>query len=797
MLDELTDRIQAGEAVDFDAYLVQYPEHADRLRRLLPALELMGELKQSAVRQPTSAAPGGLDDRLESGVLGDYRILREVGRGGMGIVYEAEQISLRRRVALKVLPFAASLDPKQLRRFQSEAQAAAFLHHTHIVPVFAVGSERGVHYYAMQFIEGHTLAGAIKGLRQLAGLEPADPTLATAAPAELAAQQPTGPWTPGSSQAPTQPEATTPATSHIPSSLSSDGSSRGRAYFRTVAELGVQAAEALDHAHEQGLIHRDIKPANLLIDAFGKIWITDFGLARFQADVGLTMTGDLVGTLRYMSPEQALAKRVIVDHRTDIYSLGVTLYELLTLHPAVDGDRQEVMRQIAFVEPRRLRSWNKAIPRELETILLKAIAKDPATRYSTAKDMADDLRRFLDDKPIRAKRPTVRDRMGKWARRNATWVWAAAIFLLPAAAVSTWQAMRAVKAEHQATDAGRKAQSEASIAKAVLEFLQNDLLAQAQPEKNAPSRRVTVEELLDKASARVSGKFQDQPVVEAAVRHTIGEAYWSLQRYKSAEPHLTRALALRRRALGPEHRDTLETMSSLAVVYFQMEEYVKAEAIFEQVLDSKRRMDGPDNPATLNAMYNLAAVFHRTDRAEKAERLYKQVLEARRRMSGPEHPETLEVTNALGVLYSERGDFDNAERLHKQVLESQRRVLGPDHPADWAYINNLAMLYRRQGRIEEAAQMYEQALEAKRRLMGPDDPSTILPMDMLVLCYEKLGRPAESEPLLLRSLGTLRRKPDVEDWLLPYNLLLLGQKPAPPAKVRRGGTRGARVNGDL
>ena len=200
----------------------------------------------------------------------------------------------------------------------------------------------------------------------------------------------------------------TAATTETRPTLSTPNSStRNRAYFRNVARLGIEAAEALEHAHQEGIIHRDIKPANLMVDAKGNLWVTDFGLARLQSDSGLTITGDLLGTLRYMSPEQALGKRVLIDGRTDIYSLGATLYELLTLQPAFDGrDRQELLRRIADEEPRSPRKLNGSVPRELETILLKALSKEPESRYATARELADDLRRFLENKPIKAKRPT-------------------------------------------------------------------------------------------------------------------------------------------------------------------------------------------------------------------------------------------------------------------------------------------------------------------------------------------------------------------------------------------------------
>src|SRR5262249_38385840 len=247
--------------------------------------------------------------------------------------------------------------------------------------VHAVGCERAVHFYAMQFIEGQTLAAVVAELRR-AGGKPA-----------AAEAQPTTAHVPGqaAASAETAPRAAA-ATERGP---------RERAHYRRVAEWAIQAAEALDYAHQAGVVHRDVKPANLLVDARGGLWVTDFGLAHIQSDARLTMTGDLVGTLRYMSPEQALAKRVVVDHRTDVYSLGATLYELLALRPVFEGtDRQELLRQIAFEEPKPPRRVNRAVPAELEVIVLKALEKNPADRYATARALADDLRRFLDDRPI-------------------------------------------------------------------------------------------------------------------------------------------------------------------------------------------------------------------------------------------------------------------------------------------------------------------------------------------------------------------------------------------------------------
>jgi serine/threonine protein kinase/tetratricopeptide (TPR) repeat protein len=395
--EEYRALLEAGQKPDRQLFFERYPDLAHALSDCFDGLEFVftvaPDVRESSARRgspdPAGSGSGSPDpaNTLPAAVpLGDYKVIREIGRGGMGVVYEAEQMLLGRRVALKVLPFAATMDARQLQRFQNEARAAACLHHPHIVPVYAVGCERGVHFYAMQFIEGQSLAGVIGASKK-------------------------------ESESRAKPQAAASTIRDLNSSTQL--STRGPAFFHAAARLGVQAAQALDHAHQVGVLHRDIKPANLMVDGRGNVWITDFGLAQIQGDVQLTMTGDLVGTLRYMSPEQALAKRVLVDHRTDIYSLGATLYELLTLQPVFPGgDRQELLRQIAFEEPLALRRHNKAIPAELETIVLKALEKNPADRYASAQELADDLERYGKDEPIKARRPSVARRVKGWARRH-------------------------------------------------------------------------------------------------------------------------------------------------------------------------------------------------------------------------------------------------------------------------------------------------------------------------------------------------------------------------------------------
>jgi serine/threonine protein kinase len=400
LVAEITDKLQAGQPVEMEQYVARHPEWADRLRDILPALEMMAQVSGGTGND-------GEDQREEplQGTLGDYRIVREIGRGGMAVVYEAEQVSLGRRVALKVLPFAATMDPRQLQRFHNEARAAASLHHEHIVPVHAVGWQRAVHFYAMQLIEGKSLAELIAA-RDSASWGQRPPEAAVETTGHGASPEGDAP----AAAAPdTRPAAAAPT----------EAAPRDAAHFRCITGWGIQAAEALEYAHALGIVHRDIKPANLMLDGRGKLWVTDFGLARTVTDAGLTMSGDLLGTLRYMSPEQALARHGLVDHRTDVYSLGATLYELLTSQPAVEGqDRREILKQIADEEPRPPRALDRSIPEDLETIVLKALAKEPAERYTTARELADDLRRFLEYKPIGARRPTVAHRLLRWSKRH-------------------------------------------------------------------------------------------------------------------------------------------------------------------------------------------------------------------------------------------------------------------------------------------------------------------------------------------------------------------------------------------
>ncbi|MCA9216728.1 MAG: protein kinase, partial [Planctomycetales bacterium] len=394
-LEEYLSCIERREAISRSEFLDRHREIADQLAPCIESLELLHRATYGFddVTNENSQAP----DRR----LGDFRLIAELGRGGMGIVYEAEQISLNRRVALKILALGALLESKQLDRFKNEATAVAMLKHPNIASVYAVGVERGVHYYAMDLVQGKTLAEVVASIHGDRASHVNRESRGARSLKRHASNEPT----------------TADDTDAI-AQISTQHGSNHQAFIQNVVRLGIQAAETLDFVHKEGIVHRDIKPSNLMLDQSGKLYVTDFGLARIQTHAELTITGDIVGTLRYMSPEQIEARPV--DHRTDIYSLGATLYELLCGHPVVAGEnRADLIERICQTSAPRLRQVDARIPQDIETIVHKCVSKSPNDRYQTAGDLAIDLQRFLDHRPILARRASTITVLRRWARRNS------------------------------------------------------------------------------------------------------------------------------------------------------------------------------------------------------------------------------------------------------------------------------------------------------------------------------------------------------------------------------------------
>jgi serine/threonine protein kinase/tetratricopeptide (TPR) repeat protein len=477
LADEFLERYRRGERPALTEYTARHPELADRIRELFPALEMLEDGRPEPQRAARAAAPDGPLQRL-----GEYRIVREIGRGGMGVVYEAEQESLRRRVALKVLPPGALGDVRHVERFQREARAAARLHHTNIVPIFAVGEERGTHYYVMQYIEGQPLDGVLVELRRLRAEShhsgpphPAPDRSATEVPSDdgatsarvarslwqgvFRAARPPDAGAAAGTDEPPQPRlgpvvptplprgAGVPAGAPHSSGLLSD---RQSPFTKRVALLGVQVADALEYAAGQGVLHRDIKPANLLLDVWGTVWLTDFGLAKATGNPDLTRPGDVLGTLRYLAPERFHGQ---ADVRSDVYALGLTLYEVLALRPAFDGHDQAELTQKMTGAPRRLDRIDPRLPRDLVTIVHKAMAKEPGDRYQTAAALADDLRRFLDDRSIVARRVSLPEQTWRWCRRHpstAALLAALCALLILASGAGLWYAQQRAEERERA-----------------------------------------------------------------------------------------------------------------------------------------------------------------------------------------------------------------------------------------------------------------------------------------------------------------------------------------------------------
>ncbi len=751
LADDFVNRQRLGQNPSIDDYAAAHPDLADEIRLAFPALLMIADLKpgpRDATGDFEAASVVVRGARLQR--LGDFRLLREAGRGGMGVVYEAEQESLGRRVALKVLAAHAIADPAQVKRFEREARAAAQLHHTNIVPVFGVGEQDGLHYYAMQFIPGLGLDSVIEEVKRLRSapststpasapvLEPRKspldiaPTVAGLARSLLSEHFDStalAACTPGSidvlrseelgmmDHSPRAPIESAELSSDVvlgPSGLSSTSGSDTR-YWRSVARVGLQVAQGLEYAHTQGIFHRDIKPSNLLLDAQGTAWLTDFGLAKAVEGDDLTHTGDIVGTIRYMAPERFQGR---CDARSDVYALGLTLYEMVALRPAFDhASRQALIRQVMEETPPRLRKIVPGIPRDLETIIQMAIVREPGTRYATAGAMADDLALFLDGKPVHARDTGPIERCWKWARRRplvAGLVTSLALAVCTGFGLVTWHWRAAVAARDEALRTLKMANQAV-----------NTYFTKVSEEKllNEPGMQPLRRELL-KLSIPYYQAFVAQRSDDPALRADLAKAYTNWGKVTGDIGSTDDSRKLLKTAIGqfepllrvdPSNRDL---QMSLARTYLYLAELsyrandVKggSEAVNRLAVLLTRVVSAPpDDPVArrmLGRCYDLAASFRVDEDPVEAKQLFEKALTILND-DVRDFPSYTEAWWQLAGTYANlafllglcvHGDSDEADRPISRSIEILRKLRN-DEPGRALFEKDLARALMVRGQI--------------------------------------------------------------------------------------------------
>jgi eukaryotic-like serine/threonine-protein kinase len=742
-LDEYLRGMECGDVGELERWKERYPDLAETLKDQLATLR---ELHGFA----TTLCPEGATEPPLRGRLGDYRLKREIGRGGMGVVFEAEDTSLGRRVALKVLPFAAILNDKQLARFRNEAQAAARLHHPHIVPVYAVGVDRGVHYYAMQYIDGRSLEDAIS---ELSAYDQSRSTIDVQRAMTAAVEEPLA----SSRENPKPP-------------LFPLSAKESPAYLRRVVSLVRDVCEGLKHAHDLGILHRDIKPSNLLLDSSGHVWITDFGLARVPGDASVTSTGDVLGTARYMSPEQASGGKAFVDHRTDIYSLGITLYELATLRPAFPMEtREQFLRHVHFMQPIAPSRLNRAIPSALEAIIIKATEKDPSRRYLSTQEFSLDLQRFLAGETPQAKKHWFRNQVRRWRERHqrlVTAVMAAGILLLAASLVTTFLVLR--EQENTRREQQKTAQALAEKSDALADKHKSFL----QAEEYYKTARLAV----DKFGLQMSERLADVPGAEGVRRDMIQETlryYDSFVSQARSDPKLQVDVAnalLKSGSLleqmGDRHGATRSYDQSVTTfeahlanasdVDFEVQRDL-ARALNNRGLLKSRSGGSEDGIADLRraqalqsklleaatspseqdeirgdlacSLCNEAYVLTNRGQSEEAAALLENAIQMEKSQPRGVHAAPLRSSRLAVSLHNlaclrADSDLQLAEQLTREALLIQQRLNASEpnsatYTADYAVgCNNLAVLLLRAGKNEEAARAYEEAVALGERLVA-------------------------------------------------------------------------------
>ncbi|MFO0887852.1 MAG: serine/threonine-protein kinase [Isosphaeraceae bacterium] len=771
--------LELESPADRDRFLAQACGENIEMRRevegLLKSLEQASGFLESPAVPPLAIETSGIPI-APCTVIGPYILREPIGEGGMGVVYVAEQDEpVRRRVALKVIK--PGMDTKQvIARFDMERQTLALMDHPNIARVLDAGStESGRPYFVMELVRGQPITDYCDEARL-----------------------------------------------SIPERL----------------ELFVLVCRAVQHAHQKGIIHRDLKPSNVLvtvIDGVAVPKVIDFGIAKATGPALTDKTlytafTQLIGTPLYMSPEQVELSGVDVDTRSDIYSLGVLLYELLTGTTPFDA---RTLRRVAFDEMRRMiredeppspstrlsslgetltttslkrssdpRKLSRTVRGELDWIAMKALEKDRTRRYETASDFAADVLRYLTTRPIEAGPPSARYRLEKFARRNRGAITMATVLasaLGLATAFSSRQALlarraegdallawkeeaqrrheveqernRAIEAEKLALNNEKEANRSKSDSQAFSDFLVHDVLAVARPRgvQGGLGVGVTVAEALEAAEATLEKRFAGRPLAEAIARDAIGKTWRNLAKFEHAERHLRRAVELREKELGPEDPATLDSRNSLGVLLGQMGRVHEAIELHQQTLKIQQSRLGNDHRDTLISMHNLAGAYQDAGQFDRALLLHQQTLERRKTHLGPEDPETLASMADLACTYGFLGQPDQALPLLVQTLELQKTKLGPDHQNTLKTMSNLAWAYANANKVSMALPLFKQVLEKQSAILGPNDPDTIATKCNLATAYSHAGRLTDAEPLVRAAVDGARLTygPD-HPQILPY-----------------------------
>jgi serine/threonine protein kinase/tetratricopeptide (TPR) repeat protein len=662
-----------------------------------------------------------------------FRILRPHAEGGLGKVFVARDEELRREVALKEIKDRHADDLDKRLRFLLEAEITGGLEHPGIVPVYGLGQYAdGRPFYAMRFIRGDSLQDAIARFHR------AD--------------------TPGR-----------------------DEGERTLALRKLLGRF-LDVCNAIAYAHARGVLHRDLKPGNIMLGKYGETLVVDWGLAKplgraegaatgsmegplqpsSASGSNPTQMGSAIGTPTYMPPEQAAGRLDQLGPASDVYSLGATLYCLLTGVPPFEGkDVGAVLRQVQHGEFRRPRQVKPAVPAALEAVCLKAMALQPEDRYTSPRALSEDIEHWLADEPVSAWREPPRVRVARWRRRHKVLVTGTTVLLLTALVALTAGLILLGQKQAEVVQERNAAQKARDQVELINKFLVKDLLAAARPEEMG--KDVLMRKVLDRAAKRVKGAFPDEPEVESAVRMAIGDTYYSLGLYQEAEPHLQRAVTLRREHLGSEQPDTLKAINSLGVLRVSQGKYDEAEQLLQKNLEDRHRISGPEDPDTLTSMANLYWCLEVQDKLDEAEPLFRKCLEARRRVLGSEHPDTLVSMSDWAWFLYRKGKLTEAEALNRQCLAIRRRTLGLEHPDTMFSLANLADCLSKERKLKEAEALYRECWEIRKRILDSDHPYTLHPMKSLAELLAERGEGREAEDLQRQRLEIIRRSRGAED----------------------------------